>query len=631
MDSQPNKPSLKIGEIRFPNDNRAVFVEASPKEDAADLIKALEIKKPATVLLLIGGADDLDPALNTKIEQLLEQGLARAAADTNALIIDGGTKAGVMELMGKVIALRGRVTPLLGVAPAGKVTYPGGPEAGSIADGAALDPNHSHFVLAEGDDWPIGTEVMFKLAHEFAKEARVVGVLVNGGDETREEVSRCVKYGWPIVVIEGSGRLADEIAAQARLTGKGNFEIVGLQDRPASLRESITRHAKGALVEAWQRFAQYDSKANLHQSRFRGLMSLTLVIGVLGTLFALTQKQLAGVAAYSAPKVIAISSLVFSLPLILITVATGFKRWRPESTKVLGLWWSIVAGVLVLMLVIALLLGLQKFLIYFVGFLGKLALTVPIIVSILLTASNRFKPRHKWILLRGSAEAVKKEIFRYRTKVSEYADRDKTQPSQAGPAPLQRNRDAILAENISTITRRLLQTEVNTASLVYSGPLPPIDTVAKSDDGFSFLTTERYLEVRLNDQLEYYANKTTKLERQMAEFQWFIFIIGGLGTLLAALGAQLWIAATTAVVTALSAWVGHLQLDHTLIQYNQTAGDLSNLRAWWNTLSAEDKTRSDNQDILINKSEKILESELSGWVQQMEDTMEDVRGDAKPK
>src|ERR1041384_3851728 len=162
MDSQPNKPSLKIGEIRFPNDNRAVFVDASPKEKAADLIKALEIKKPATVLLLIGGADDLDPALNTKIEQLLEQGLALAAADTNALIIDGGTKAGVMELMGKVIALRGRVTPLLGIAPKGKVTYPGGPAAGSITGGAALDPNHSHFVLADGEDWPIGTEVMFK-------------------------------------------------------------------------------------------------------------------------------------------------------------------------------------------------------------------------------------------------------------------------------------------------------------------------------------------------------------------------------------------------------------------------------------------------------------------------------------
>lgn len=631
MDSQPNNPSVAKGEILFPNDNRAVFVKARPTEDPATLIDTLEIKKPATVLLLIGGADELDPGLNSRLLLLLDQGLGLAAANTDALIIDGGTEAGVMALMGKVIARRGHLTSLLGIAPAGKVTYPGGPEEGTVSGGAPLDPNHSHFVLVEGSEWSSATETMFKLAGEFAKDSRVVAVLINGGDETKEEVSRCVKHGWPIIVIDGSGRLADEIAAQTRVTGKGNFEIIGLQDGPESLREAITRHAKGALIEAWQRFAQYDSKANLHQSKYRGLLSLTLVIGVLGTLFALSQEQLAGVAGYSTSKVITISLLVFLMPLILVTAMTPIKRWRPESKTVLASWWGIAAGVLVVMLIITFRFGWHRSLSFFVGTLGYLALAVPIIVSILLTASNRFKPRHKWILLRGSAEAVKKEIFRYRTKVGDYGDSSKTVSSPPEEAPPPRSRDAILAENISTITRRLLQTEVNTASLMYSGPLPPKFAVAASDDGFSFLTAERYLEVRLNDQLGYYAGKTPKLERQMAEFQWLIFIVGGLGTLLAALGAQLWIALTTAVVTAFSAWVGHLQLDHTLVQYNQTAGDLSNLRAWWNALSADEKAKPENKDTLITKSEKILESELSGWVQQMEDAMEDVREDPKSK
>src|SRR2546421_6190120 len=157
MDSEPNNPSVTKGEIRFLNDNRAVLVKASQATSAADLITALEIRKPATVFLLIGGADDLDSNLNSKIERLLDEGLALAAADANALIVDGGTRAGVMELMGRVIALRGRVIPLLGIAPAGKVTYPGGPAEGSIKDGAALDPNHSHFLLIDGDQWSDGT------------------------------------------------------------------------------------------------------------------------------------------------------------------------------------------------------------------------------------------------------------------------------------------------------------------------------------------------------------------------------------------------------------------------------------------------------------------------------------------
>jgi hypothetical protein len=669
MDSQPNGPLVSKGEISFPNGNRAVLVKAPPTADPATLIETLKIKKPATVLLLIGGADDLDPGLNLRLLQLLDEGLGSAASNTDALIIDGGTEAGVMALMGKVVAKRGHVTGLLGIAPAGKVTYPGGPQAGSIEGGAALDPNHSHFVLVEGKEWSSGTEAMFRLAGEFAKDSRVVAVLINGGDETKEEVARCVEHGWPVLVIEGSGRLADEIAAKIRVTGKGDFEVIALQDPPEVLCRSITQHAKGALVDAWLRFAQYDSKAQLHQAKYRKLLKSTLVIGVLGTLFALSQKQLTNVANYSTSKVIALSLLVFFVPLILVTAFTAIKRWwRPDSKDLPALWWKIAVGWLAVMLVIAIALDfgtfladfvpalgylalgapimvsigwlavmlviaialdLRTFLTYFVAALGYLALGVPIVVSILLTAANRFKPRQKWVLLRGSAEAVKQEIFRYRTKTGEYGDDNLNLFSPPQEAP--RGRDAILADNVSTITRRLLQTEVNTASLVYSGPLPPKDSLAKSDNGFSFLTAEKYVEVRLNDQLGYYAKKTAMLESQMGALQWSIFIVGGLGTLLAALGAQLWIALTTAVVTALSAWVGHFQLDHTLVQYNQTAGDLGNLRAWWNALSAEEKAKSENHDTLVNKSEKILGSEFSGWVQQMEDTMEDVRADAKTK
>src|SRR5229473_3960674 len=164
MDPQPNNPLLQKGEIRFPNDNRAVFVRASPNQDPADLIRALEVVKPRTLLVLIGGANDLDQRLTSQIEQLFSRGLARAAADTGALIIDGGTVSGVMALMGKAVADRERISPLLGVAPEGKVNYPGRATEEVIPDGAPLDPNHSHFVLVEGTEWSSGNDVMFKLA-----------------------------------------------------------------------------------------------------------------------------------------------------------------------------------------------------------------------------------------------------------------------------------------------------------------------------------------------------------------------------------------------------------------------------------------------------------------------------------
>ena len=619
MDSQPNNPSLKKVEIRFLNDNRAVFVKAAPATPAIDLISALEIKKPATVLLLIGGADDLDPALNTQIEPLLEHGLALAAADTNALIIDGGTRAGVMERIGKVIARSGRVTPLLGIAPAEKVTYPGGPAEGSIPGGAALDPNHSHFVLVEGSQWSDGTEVMFKLVSELAKESRVVVILINGGNEAREEVLRAGKLGWPVIAIQGSGRLADDIAAQVTFADQGEFDVFNLKQNPEGLRELISRHAEGALKEAWRRLKQYDSTAMVNQALHKRLLSFTLAIGVLGTLFALAQKQFTLAGKYYG-FVVTSSVLLAAVPVLLMIAVTSLQIFKPKKEKewILEYAWWIAGSVSGVLLIIAVISPL--------GFLNKavtvfqyLAIAPPIIVSILLAGSSRFKNRHKWTLLRGSAEAIKKEIYRYRTRVGDYADQvEPKEDSKEAVATPRRSRDVALKDNIVRITQYLMQTEVNTGSFIYEAKKPPAKPT--DDDEFSFLTPERYLEVRLVDQMRWYEGKTATLERQRSEFQWLIYIVGGAGSLLAALGAQLWVALTTAAVTALTAWVADLKLDVNLVKYNQAAADLSNLRYWWSTLSAEDKAELENRQKLVNTTEQILETERASWVQQMEET-----------
>src|SRR5215469_5454302 len=146
-------------EIAFPNKNTAKLVTASPGKPMASLIEALGISAPKNLILLIGGADELDQKLTSRLTQLFSRGIARAAADAEALIIDGGTQAGVMQIMGQSITDRGRKSSLLGVAPAGKVTYPGGPPL--TGNGTApLDPNHSHFVLVDGDEWGSETETL---------------------------------------------------------------------------------------------------------------------------------------------------------------------------------------------------------------------------------------------------------------------------------------------------------------------------------------------------------------------------------------------------------------------------------------------------------------------------------------
>jgi hypothetical protein len=551
-------------EIVFPNSNGAKLVSVSRGTPMAGLIEPLGISSPKNLILLIGGADKLDEKLTSRLTQLLSRGIARAAADAEALIIDGGTQAGVMQIMGQSIADRGRKSSLLGVAPAGKVTYPGGPPV-TGNDSAPLDPNHSHFVLVDGKEWGSETKTLFELAAAF--KVPVLAVLVNGGAIAKDELLQSVRRSWPVIVIEGSGRLADEVAVLkkqpsqiedptlAEIVEEGDLRIFPITGALEDFEPMILSQSPNIklLHDAWQQFATYDANGGRLQKAFKNIQFWILVIGLIAVFLALFQKQ--------------------ALDLV------PHQQMRAR----IALAW-----------------------------LQYPIIVIPIVTAILLAYYNKFRPANKWILLRGSAEAIKREIYRYRSRTGDYSDDHLTTKS----------RDDVFHERLEPVSRRLMQTDVNHAALKqYDRPLPPKDSAPKNDDGFSFLTAERYIELRLEDQLNYYSNKTPKLERQIKHMQIAILVAGGVGTLLAAVGAQLWVALTTALATALTTSLALRQLDETLVRYNQSATDLANVRDWWTKLSPAAKRNSKNIDQLVEVTEKVLETELSGWVQRMENAL----------
>ena len=105
---------------------------------------------------------------------------------------------------------------------------------------------------------------------------------------------------------------------------------------------------------------------------------------------------------------------------------------------------------------------------------------------------------------------------------------------------------------------------------------------------------------------------------------------------LAAVGAELWVALTTSLATALASSVASSQSEETLVRYNQSATDLANVRDWWTKLSPAARRSPKNIDQLVEVTEKVLESELSGWVQRMENALaqlkvEEEKDDGKAK
>jgi hypothetical protein len=193
----------------------------------------------------------LDDSLKARLAELFIDAIAPAGAELGALIMDGGTQSGVMAMMGEAVARDGRRSQLLGVAPAGKVTYSGGPSDAGLADGAPLEPNHSHFVLVESNVWGGETSKMLELAREF--NAPIVAILVNGGAIAADEALRSVRNGWQLIVIEGSGRFADELSAAVRddqsaesvevseIARSGRVALFHVDDAAEKLRDELRR------------------------------------------------------------------------------------------------------------------------------------------------------------------------------------------------------------------------------------------------------------------------------------------------------------------------------------------------------------------------------------------------------
>jgi hypothetical protein len=161
------------------------------------------------VLVVVGGASGLDEPGKERLGSLFGEVLVPVAREWDAAVVDGGTDSGVMQLLGQASTTAGASFPLVGVAVDEKVTAPGGTEPGR----RALERHHTHFVLVPGSSWGDESPWLSQVATAIAAGAPSVTVLVNGGEVALRDVANSVAAGRPALVIEGTGRAADRVAA----------------------------------------------------------------------------------------------------------------------------------------------------------------------------------------------------------------------------------------------------------------------------------------------------------------------------------------------------------------------------------------------------------------------------------
>lgn len=156
-------------------------------------------ERPAIVI--VGGAGGMSEEDIAKVELFFQQHLLPFAQTKNAVIIDGGTDSGVMGAIGRARYLTGADVPLIGVVAR---------DVEGIR--SMLEPHHTHFIFCPGSNWGNESEWIAAAASALAGSQPSVGIVINGGQITWNDVGLNIHYGRPVLIAEGSGRTADVIA-----------------------------------------------------------------------------------------------------------------------------------------------------------------------------------------------------------------------------------------------------------------------------------------------------------------------------------------------------------------------------------------------------------------------------------
>ncbi len=322
------------------------------------------------------------------------------------------------------------------------------------------------------------------------------------------------------------------------------------------------------LEIAWQHFAELDANANEAQKWHFTLRLWVIILSVLATLLAIITQQV--VASYTAE----------------VTVARG---------------------------------------------LNFVLIATPIVGSVLLAFANKLRLGERWLALRAGAEEIRKDIFLYRTVWSAEPDRDNQ-----------------LKQELKDIQLRLFESvEGNLVFKPYGGPIPPAadqevsfwaalihlhrlwpkikqqfsraqdSTLAASHDGdFDNLSAPTYMNIRLEHQLDWHTRKMVGFEKNRNVFLALIFVAGGAGTILAAVGLNILVALTASLAAAFTAWTELRRYDDLIKNYSKVALELKSIRDDWLTLKPEQQTETRFFQ-LVEATEGVLWSQHQQFISTM--------------
>jgi hypothetical protein len=583
-------------------DGNELSVERKP--ESTEWAAALGIEGRPAVLVIVGGADELDKqrdhhwwrrdSLAANIPNLrkaLDLGIAPAAA--GAVVLTGGTHSGLMKLVGECFVNRGPIT-LVGVAPRAKIAALAPSADITIpTDQAVLDPHHNQFVLTAGQEWGSETETLLELAEDLAGNSRRGAVLLaNGGNAARQEVQRFLEAGWPVIVLEDTGRAADE------------------------------------LSYAWN-----------HQSRWRVRHRITREWG------DLTRAQ------------IEVHRIARDANEILQRRLSWHCSEQPLLKSAWGVWSSYEYAartgrrlnsriqILMLTLTTLLLVGSVLFGAYYadINWLKWALVGIPVILAVGGTVADYVVPRRSWMVLRGAAENTLRSIYLYRAASVPQppvrsawgeqlltAARKVLHPSH--PTHLHSVSDgsrgeggaaAALIVDLARTRQEILRSGVRSLS---APPIGRPDSLPSAFDELGALTTRAYITVRIEGQLTYYRRAAARLQRGQLSAIGFSALLAAIATAAATEAfAALWVPLLILVASVLVIAQQRVRWQERITLYSTALADLQAIRD-----SVNGRTVLPPLSSVVREVESSLDRERAGWLQSMGQSFAESRAYRQP-
>jgi hypothetical protein len=579
--------------------NDPAILDLTESSDVRATIAGLTLERES-ILLLLGS---FDAALNPQVRSLCARAIAPAAYCAKALVVDDGGASGLTPLIGAAVQELEQAPTLLAILDTSSTASSSDAPASHAAVLRLSEPTPAGKLwfqlvaaLADappqsaGNAEPAPSEANGKTS-EASSELPVVVVLVGGGDAEKTMLLRCIRRRWPVVIFQGGGGLGDQIldilskikpgtsqqAAPGTTAAPPQVPAVAAEDAPPAWDPDLLEIAESDLVFRMQLYGTTD---DIQRVLLELLHRPTETLADAWSRFddydrAAEEKQ-------RTFRIIQVATLTLAVFATLLAIASSITQRIPGNSVLHGLQYATALHIV----------------------LHCLLILTPIVISVLVGINSRFREGNKWLILRSAAEAIKGEIYRYRAGAGIYSDESCVEDSAQSK----------LAAKIKELSSNVVRSEVNKSNL----PERHVQVPGR----LTFLNPQEYLVCRTEDQVSYFASKTQSIYRKLRRMQIWILFVGGLGTFLAAIGVDLWVALTTSIAGALTAKLEMDQYEALLVQYNIALTGLKNVASWWKALTPWERKRRKNIDLLVDQTEIALSGESAGWMKQMQTALD---------